>query len=142
MPAHRMSRFEVFIGTWNTTGEVFATDNAPATVLSATDSYRWFPGKQFIVHDVDARFGGSVSRSMEIMGYDKAEKKYVARSFDDQGVTEVFDLTLNGKRYRIRGEAVRFNGLFDSEGTRLEGLWEMKGKVGWQPWIQLLLERA
>jgi hypothetical protein len=143
MAASRMARFEVLIGTWNTTGEVFATENAPATVLSATDSYRWFPGKQFIVHDVDARFGLSVSRSMEIMGYDRQAKRFVARSFDDQGVSETFDLTLNRRRFRIVGAAVRFNGLFDSEGARLEGLWEIKGKQsGWQPWIQLVLERA
>ena len=57
MPPNRMSRFEIFIGTWNTTGEVLAVDDAPATVLIATDTYRWFPGHQFIVHDVDARFG-------------------------------------------------------------------------------------
>ena len=143
MAANRMSRFEVFTGTWNTTGKVFATENAPATVLSATDSYRWFPGKQFIVHDVDARFGLSVSRSMEIMGYDRQARRFVAKSFDDQGVSDTFDLTLNRRRFRIQGAAVRFNGLFDSEGARLEGLWEIKGgQSGWQPWIQLLLERA
>ena len=33
MPPNRMSRFEIFIGTWNTTGEVLAVDDAPATVL-------------------------------------------------------------------------------------------------------------
>ena len=143
MPTSRMSRFEIFIGTWNTTGEVLAIDDAPATVLSATDTYRWFPGKQFIVHDVDARFGHAVSRSMEVMGYDKLAKKYFARSYDDQGVSEAFDIILSGKKWSISGAAVRFNGKFDSEGNRLVGLWEMKSKKsGWQPWIKLVLVRA
>lgn len=32
MATNRMSKYEVFIGTWNTTGRVFAT-RAPATVI-------------------------------------------------------------------------------------------------------------
>ena len=143
MPTNRMLRFEIFIGTWNTTGEVLAVDDAPATVLIATDTYRWLPGRQFIVHDVDARFGQAVARSIEVMGYDHQAKKYLARSYDDQGVTEVFDIMLRGKKWSIVGETVRFNGQFDAQGNQLTGLWEMKSKKsGWQPWIKLVLVRA
>ncbi len=56
MPATRMAKFEVFIGTWNTTGEVLATESDPAGILSATDVYRWLPGRHFVIHDVDSRF--------------------------------------------------------------------------------------
>jgi hypothetical protein len=143
MSPNRMSRFEIFIGTWNTTGEVLAVDDTPATVLIATDTYRWLPGNQFIVHDVDARFGEAVSRSMEVMGYDRQAKKYFARSYDDQGVSEAFDIILRGKKWSIFGETVRFNGHFDEQGNQLTGLWEMKSKKsGWQPWIKLVLVRA
>jgi hypothetical protein len=138
-----MLRFEAFIGVWNTTGEVLKTDAAPAGTLVATDTYRWLPGRQFIVHDVDARFDGKATRSMEVMGYDLASKKYFARSFDDQGVTESFDIALKGRRWTIVGNAVRFDGQFDAKRNRLTGLWELKGKRGrWQPWIQLELLRA
>ena len=68
MAENRMSRFEVFIGTWNTTGEVLQTESAPATSLSATDSYRWLPGRHFICHDADARFGARPTRSTEVTG--------------------------------------------------------------------------
>jgi Protein of unknown function (DUF1579) len=143
MPTNRMSRFEIFIGTWNTTGEVFAIDDAPANVLSATDTYRWLPGKHFIVHDVDGRFGQTVSRSLEVMGYDRQARKFLARSYDDQGVSEVFDIKLSGKKWSISGATVRFDGKFDSRGNKLVGLWEMKSKkAGWQPWIKLELVRA
>ena len=141
--ANRMSGFEIFVGTWNTRGEVLATDEAPATTLTATDTYRWLPGKQFLLHDVDARFGDQPSRSMEIVGYDSARKKYVARSYDDRGVSEVFDVALKGKRWTIRGKALRFDGRFSPDGNKLTGLWELKsGKSGWQPWIELVLIRA
>src|SRR3989337_354826 len=99
MASNRMSRFEIFIGTWNTSGEVLATENAPAAVLSATDTYRWLSGKHFIAHDADARFDGNPSRSMEVIGYDLAAKKYLARSYDNQGTSEVFEVTLKGKSW-------------------------------------------
>ena len=143
MASNHMSRFDIFIGTWNTSGEVLATENAPAAVLSATDTYRWLPGKHFIAHEADARFDNKPSRSMEVIGYDLAAKKYLARSYDDQGASEVFVVALNGKSWSIAGESVRFNGKFDAKGNTLTGLWELKGKkAGWQPWIKLKLVRA
>jgi len=138
-----MSKFEVFIGTWNTTGDVQETEASPAGTLSATDTYRWLPGRHFIVHDVDARFGKEPARSMEVMGFDALKKQYFARSYDDRGTVEVFDLALNGRRFSITGKAVRFSGNFDAEKNRLRGLWELRGsKASWQPWIKLELVRA
>jgi hypothetical protein len=143
LPANRMSKFDVFIGLWNTTGEVLETEAGPAGALAATDTYRWLPGRHFIAHDVDARFDGKPTRSMEVMGFDEVRKQHFARSFDDQGVTEVFAVELKGRRWRISGETVRFSGSFNAEKNRLTGLWELKGrKAGWQPWIRLELVRA
>ncbi len=143
MAATRMSRFEVFIGTWNTTGEVLETEAAPATILSATDTYRWVPGRHFIAHDADARFGDSPTRSMEVIGYDRTTKKYLARSYDDRGTSELFEVALNGKKWSIMGALVRFSGKFNADNNQLTGLWEIKGKkAGWQPWIKVRLVRA
>ena len=143
MPANRMSKFEVFIGTWNTTGEVLETEAGPAGILSATDTYRWLPGIHFIVHDVDARFDSRPARSMEVMGFDSSKKRHFATSYDDQGSTEAFVVSLDGRRWSISGETVRFKGSFDLQRNRLTGLWEFKGsKSGWQPWIKLALVRV
>jgi len=143
MATNPMTRFEIFIGIWNTRGEVLATEAGLATTLSATDTYRWLPGQCFIVHDVDARFGKEISRSMEVVGYDQVRRKHVARSYDDKGISEIFDVVLRGNRWRILGETARFDGKFDVGGNRLTGLWELKGKKsGWQPWIRLELLRA
>ena len=143
VPANRMARFEIFIGTWNTTGEVLETEAGPAGILSATDTYRWLPGKHFIVHDVDARFDKSPTRSMEVMGFDASKRQYFATSYDDQGASEDFVVALDGRRWSIHGKTVRFSGSFDVRKNRLRGLWELKGgKAGWQPWIELELIRA
>ena len=138
-----MSAFDIFIGTWNTTGEVLATAANPAGQLVATDTYRWLPGKHFIVHDVDARFDGQPTRSMEVMGYDAVKWRHFAQSFDDQGQTESFVVALEGRRWRIHGKTVRFDGEFNARRNRLTGLWELKSpRVGWQPWIRLVLAHA
>ena len=143
MPGTRMSRYEIFIGTWNTTGEVHAVADAPASRMSATDTYRWMPGRHFILHDADARMGETVARSTEIIGYDDKARKFLARAFDDQGGYEAFEVELRGKHWSIRGQTVRFNGKFDRAGNKLAGLWEMKsGRARWQPWIELQLDRA
>ena len=143
MPANRMSKYEVFIGTWNTTGEVLETEAGPAGTLSATDTYQWLPGKHFVVHDVDARFDSKPMRSMEVMGFDASKKQYFARSFDDQGSTELFIVSLSGRRWSISGKTVRFSGGFDTQKNRLRGLWEIKGSnARWKRWINLELVRA
>lgn len=143
MPRSRMSRFDIFIGVWNTRGNVLATEDAPAGTLVATDTYRWLPGGHFLVHDVDARFGDEPTRSMEVVGYDAARRKHVARSFDDTGATQELVVELRGRRWRIEGDTVRFDGRFDAGGRTLTGLWELKGaKRGWQPWMELELVRA
>jgi hypothetical protein len=78
-----------------------------------------------------------------VIGYDPTSNTYVARSYDDHGVSESFEVALSGKRWRIDGETARFDGKFDSTGDRLTGLWELKGqRGGWQPWIALELARA
>lgn len=143
MALNRMSPLEIFIGTWNTTGDVLATENAPASTLIATDIYRWLPGKHFIIHEADARFGNSPARSMEVIGYEAVSKKYTARSYDDQGATDLFEVALKERSWNIIGDSMRFGGKFDTKGNKLTGLWELKSKQGkWQPWIKLRLERA
>lgn len=143
MSASRMSRYALFIGTWNTTGDVRDTEAGPASTLIATDTYAWLPGRGFIVHHVDARFDGKPARSMEVMGYDAAREAWFAQSFDDQGTTESFDVALQGRRWTIDGKAVRFRGSFDARKDRLSGLWERKTRRGrWQPWIDLELVRT
>ena len=143
MPTDRMSKMGIFIGTWNTTGEVLETDANPAGALVATDTYRWLPGNRFIVHDVDARFDSNPARSMEVIGFDPSKRQFFARSYDDQGSTEAFVVALDGRRWSIKGKTVRFDGSFDSRKNRLSGLWELKAAKGrWQPWIKLELVRA
>ena len=137
-----MSRYEIFIGMWNTQGEVLPTDLGPASTLLATDTYEWLPRRHFLLHRIDARFGRAPTRGLEIIGYSRPTQKYQARSYDDQGSEETFDVDLSGKRWRIFGKTVRFDGRFNRADDKLTGQWELKSqKSGWQPWIRLELVR-
>ncbi len=49
MLSNEMSPYQIFIGIWNTSGEVLDTSAGPGGTLVATDTYRWLPGKHFIV---------------------------------------------------------------------------------------------
>jgi hypothetical protein len=138
-----LSAFDVFIGIWNTTGKVLETSSGPPGTLVATDTYRWLPGKHFIAHEVDARFDGRPTRSLEIMGFDAAKRRFFSTSYSDQGEVESFELSLEGRDWRIVGKTVRFHGSFDARRTRLTGLWELRAaRARWQPWIELQLVRA
>jgi hypothetical protein len=142
MARNHMSRLGIFVGTWNTTGEVYPTDGAPGGTLSATDTYRWLPGGHFLIHEADARFGREIARSLEVVGYDAKRRKYLSHAYDDRGNHEEFEVRLTGRRWQILGERVRFDGKFSVDGSELTGLWELKGKRRWQPWIKLQLSRA
>ena len=140
---NRMAKFEFLIGTWNTTGVVLETESNPPGNLLATDTYRWLSGQHFIVHDVDARFDGTPARSMEIIGFDARKRRCFATSYSDQGAVESTVIELSGRRLRIKGATVRFDGSFDAARNRLSGLWELKGsKARWQPWIEFEMVRA
>ena len=79
---------------------------------------------------------------MEVFGYDAESKKYLAHSYDDRGAREEFEVILKGRGWKILGKSVRFDGKFSQAGDQLLGLWEVKGKLSWQPWINLRLSRA
>ena len=101
----RMARFELFIGVWNTTGEVLATEANPAGALVATDTYRWLPDKHFVVHDVDARFDGKPTRLMEVMGYDVAKRRHSREVIRRQvACPKSLLVELSGRRWTISGE--------------------------------------
>ena len=80
---------------------------------------------------------------MEVVGYDSARRKHVARSYDDKGSSDEFVVQLRGRRWTITGDTARFDGRFSADGDTLTGLWELEGrKRRWQPWIELELVRA
>lgn len=134
---------QIFVGVWNTEGEIVGGPSGAAGKMTATDIYEWLPGGFFLVHRVDARMAGEPGRSLEIIGYDPGAQGYVSRSYDDQGVVLDFACSLEGKRWRITGATMRFDGEFSAGGTVLRGEWQQRGEDGsWTSWMRIRLTKA
>ena len=139
----KLKALATLIGVWNTEGDIAATATSPSTKLLATDTYEWLPGGHFLMHRVDARIGDAASRSMEIYCYDDKRNSYVSRSYDDQGKIEEFTADLKGRKWSIKGEALRFAGQFSVDGTMLSGRWEQRSGTGeWATLMDIRLARA
>ena len=133
----------VFAGKWMTQGTIRATKDAASSEMRAIDQYEWLPGGFFMLHKVDARIAGSVSQSIEVIGYDAKQACYVTRSYDDQGTSDGFTAHLAGQAWSIDGEKVRFRGAFNADGSLLAGTWEQRSGQGrWSPWMDIELRKV
>ena len=95
------------------------------------------------VHKVDALIGGTVSQSIELIGYDAIQARNVTRSYDDQGTSDGFTARLEGRAWSIDGEKVRFRGAFDAGGSVLAGTWGQRSAKGrWSRWMDIELQKV
>ena len=138
----KLRALSIFVGTWNTEGEIAATPDRAASKLLATDIYEWLPGGQFLMHRVDARMGDAVSRSIEIYAYDSDKNAFRSRSYDDRGMSEEFDADLAGRKWTITGANLRFSGQFSEDTNALTGRWERRAGNEWARLMDIRLTRA
>jgi hypothetical protein len=142
-PTAKHLALDVLAGKWITQGTIRATDDAAAFDMRAIDQYEWLPGGFFMLHTVDALIAGSVSQSIEVIGYDAEQACYATRSYDDQGTSDGFTARLEGKAWSIDGETVRFRGTFNADGSVLAGTWEQRSSQGrWSPWMDIELRKV
>jgi hypothetical protein len=137
----QLRRLQVFVGRWNTAGEILAGPSSPAVKLKAVDIYEWLPGGFFLLHRVDARMGSQRARSIEILGTG-ARGALATWSFDDRGNLGEYRASLRGGQWRIRGKAERFHGKFSKDRRTLTGTWERRRGSRWTPWMEIKLTRA
>ena len=142
-PTGKHRALSVLAGKWITQGTIRATEYAVSSEMRAIDRYEWLPGGFFMLHKVDALIGGTVSQSIEVIGYDAKQACYVTRSYDDHGTSDGFTARLKGRAWSIDGENVCFKGAFDARGLVLAGTWEQRsGKGRWSPWMNIELRKV
>lgn len=140
--ATEMKSLSPFVGIWNTEGKIRATEGADEQTMVATDIYEWLPGKCFLLHRVDARMGGEITRSTEVIGWDADVGKLFSTSYDAQGGTARFHCALDGRDWKIDGPGIRFRGAFDKDWNKLTGTWAMESDGSSSPWMDISLARA
>ena len=140
-PEHK--RLNLFVGVWNTEGQTRAGPLGPAARITAVDTYEWFPGGFFLVHHVDARIGDEKMKVIEMIGYDASSRMYSTRSFDSQGNTGTYQLTVRDGIWTFTGETERATVAVSGDGRTMTANWERSADGStWLPWMDVTLTKA
>lgn len=142
-PDSALKRLNVFVGKWNTEGQIKESPFGPAGKLIGTDTYEWLAGGFFLIHRVDVRMGDLKNESIELIGYDTSRNTYPMHSFDSQGNTTAMKANVTDNIWTFTGEAMRFTGVFSHDGKSISGKWEYLGDDSkWHHWMDVKLTRA
>jgi len=148
MPGAEHRKLAVFLGRWHTTGDVAATEETPAARVDAIDTYEWYPGEFFLVHDADAKVGDDAIKSLEIIGYDPERQCYLARFFDSTGGFGEEEIRLDGNTWTWRGSNVmgvkehRCIAVVSGDGKTVRARHEKSDDgVTWELWMNVTLKK-
>lgn len=148
IPGTEQKKLGVFLGRWHTTGEVAATEETPAARVDSIDTYEWYPGEFFLVHDADARVGDDAIKSLEIIGYDPERQCYSASFFDSTGGSGVEELRRDGNTWTWRGSNVmgvkehRCIAVVSDDGKTVRARHEESDEgESWALWMDVTLKR-
>jgi hypothetical protein len=144
------------VGEWATSGHVVGDPPVP---VSGSDVYEVLPGGYFLVHHVDVTVGSEAVRAIEIIGEPSSQDgAFLARSYDNQGNTEVMELTIDDEDvFHFSGgpdiaptaqpanaptARVRSTLTVASDGDSMTALWERsEDGVNWELWMDMTFIR-
>ena len=134
-----MDQLQPLVGRWSTTITMIHPPAAKGRIYHAVDTYRWLPGNQVLVHEVQAHMGADIVNSIEV--YVRDGDRIVSRSFDSSGTTADYHAEMADGVWRIVGTTERFVSRSISNGA-IEGLWQLKLDDGWADWMTVRLDRV
>lgn len=139
-----LEALNLFVGVWNTEGEMRIGPSGQPAKFRATDTYEWLPGGHFLLHRIDANMPDGKIQGIEIIGYDRENNSYPMHSFDSSGNAGVMQARLGKDTWTFAGEGVRFTGGFRDNGKVFAGIWEVHPGDGaaWQPWMNVELRKV
>lgn len=148
MAGPEQKKLNVFVGTWHTTGEVAANNAASALRIDFTDTYSWYSGGFFLIHDANGTIGDEHSSSLEIIGYDPDRNCYTATFFDSSGGSGMEEIWLNGSTWLWRGSDVmgvkehRCTAVVNDDGNTIRARHEKSDDgENWELWMDVVLEK-
>ncbi len=142
-PSAEIQHLHLFVGTWSTEGETYATTDAPAVKVTGLDTYEWMPGKFFLVHHANGHIGEEELEQIEFIGYDPSSQMYTCHNFDSRGNSDLFQANLRDHTWTIEGKSSRFTGVFATTGNTLTGQWQQSSDgVNWLPWMDIKLTKV
>jgi hypothetical protein len=152
----RHERLWAIAGDWATSGHVAGDPPVP---VAGSDVYEVLPGGYFVVHHVDVTVGAQEVRAIEIIG-ERASRDdiFLARSYDNEGHTEVMTLTVDDEGvFHFSGgpeiapaaqpanaptARVRSTLRIGPDGNSMTALWERsQDGTSWDPWMDMTFTR-
>jgi hypothetical protein len=105
-PAHE--RLDAFIGNWKIDGRnAEGAPRAANTRVAGDESYEWLPGRFFLLHRWDRRFGDTQHTGIAVIGYDASRDAYSAQFFDNLGYARTYDATIRDRVLTLMGARER-----------------------------------
>jgi hypothetical protein len=95
------------IGKWNTSGTVAASGTTPASTFEGTDTYEYVLDDQFILHTVDITMGRQHVKTLELIGINKEQQRFVLNAFDNSGTINAMTATLANDVLHISDDNMR-----------------------------------
>lgn len=105
-PEHR--NLNVFVGTWDATGQTWGEDGASPETLTGTCTTKWILDGRFVQSHAEGSAGGKPYEGFGVVGYDNAQKKYVSGWQDNMGTSMMLgtgDYDASTKTFTYKGES-------------------------------------
>jgi len=149
-------RLHAIAGRWQTSGYVIDEPDLPVIGI---DNYEVLPGGYFVVHYVDVFVGDRNVQAVELIGEpDMVSGGFLARSFDNEGNTEVMRVTIDddGVFHFVGGAEVvpaaqptdaptarvRSTLTIAQDGQSMNALWERsEDGSNWERWMDISFTR-
>ena len=124
-----IERLEAFVGEWMM--EAAFPNVAPSDVRGRT-VFEWMPGGRFLVQRWDVPHPDAPD-GIAIIGYDENRETYLQHYFDSRGVARVYEMSFDGRIWKLSRTAAdfsplnfsqRFEGAFGDDRGTIQGSWE------------------
>ena len=125
---------EPFVGEWT------MKPDAPWAPAEAGGSlvFEWMKGRRFLIQRWEIPIPEAPD-GIAIIGFDEGRGTYLQHYFDSRGVARVYEMSFDGRVWRLSRETEdfspldfkqRFEGTFSDDGRTIDGRWDMTNDAG------------
>ncbi len=140
-PEHKL--LQVFIGQWINEGHTVEAPGSPSVKILTSDVYDWMPGGFFVLHTAYGRIGNMDVGGTEILGYDRAARRYSSRFYDSRGNVSEAVLTADNNSWTWRGETTGCTAVFTENGKVQTAHHVRRDETGkWVPSMEVVLTKV
>ena len=132
-PPSELKKWDVWIGDWALSGSAKDAPSTPEYKVDWSLHERWILGGFFVQVEQAWKANGQELHSLEILGYDPAQKIHTVSGFSSDGTTWSLTATLDAATTREDGKSIDPNGqattchttwTFSDDGKALSGTQE------------------